>query len=122
MVEIPLTIRCDCGTTHSVTLGGTVTCGCGREYDTSELDQARLMGVRHAQAKIRLYITFGLVLIVGIAATAYFAWGIRGVAVGLPVGALVWFRLIGPRVRKRVFYGAGELPSWQLRAKKPDGS
>jgi hypothetical protein len=40
------------------------------------------------------------------------------VAIGLPASAISWFRLIGPIVRRRVFYGAGELPTWRLKSTK----
>lgn len=120
MPVIPLTIRCDCGQTHSTELGQVVRCTCGRTYDTTELDQTRLAGVRHSQAKIRLYITFGVLLMAAGALVTYMLWGARGVAVGIPVTGLLWFRLIGPVVRKRVFYGAGELPTWQLKGSKSE--
>lgn len=120
MADIPLTVTCECGRAHSVQLGDRVTCECGRTYDTRELDQARLFGVRHAQAKIRLYITFGILLMAAGAFAAYTVWGLRGIAVGIPVTGLLWFRLIGPVVRKRVFHGAGELPTWQLGASRSE--
>ena len=120
MPEIPITLRCECGQTHSVELGDDVQCSCGRSYDTRTLDQARLTGVRRSQAKMRLYITFGLLFIVGISFTAFALWGLKGVAIGLPASAIAWFRLIGPVVRRRVFYGAGELPTWQLESTKAE--
>jgi hypothetical protein len=120
MAEIPITLRCECGQAHSVELGDHVQCSCGRSYDTRTLDQARLMGVRRSQAKMRLYITFGLLFIVGISFTAFALWGVKGIAIGLPASAIAWFRLIGPVVRRRVFYGAGELPTWQLESTKAE--
>ena len=66
--------------------------------------------------KMRLYITFGLLFIVGGAAITFFLWGPRGIAVSIPITGLLWFRVIAPVVRKRVFYGAGELPTWKLEA------
>lgn len=116
MADIPLTVTCECGQAHAVQLGDRIECACGRTYDTRGLDQGRLFGVRHAQAKIRLYITFGILLMAAGAFAAYTVWGLRGIAVGIPVTGLLWFRVIGPIVRKRVFYGAGELPTWQLES------
>jgi hypothetical protein len=118
--EIPITLRCECGQAHSVELGDQVQCSCGRSYDTRTLDQARLVRVRRSQAKMRLYITFGLIFIVGISLTTFAVWGLKGVAIGLPASAIAWFRLIGPVVRRRVFYGAGELPTWQLESTKTE--
>ena len=74
------------------------------------------MGVRRSQAKMRLYITFGLIFIVSISLVTFALWGMKGIAIGLPASAIAWFRLIGPVVRRRVFYGAGELPTWQLES------
>ncbi len=116
MAMIPLTITCECGETHSTELGKVVICGCGRSYDTTELDQNRLTKVRHSQLKMRLYITCGTLLIGGGAAVTYFLWGPRGMAVSVPITGLLWFRLIAPIVRRRVFYGAGELPNWKLES------
>ena len=103
---------------HQVELGDQVQCACGKSYDTRTLDQTRLMGVRRSQAKMRLYITFGLIFIVGISFATFALWGLKVVAIGLPASALAWFRLIGPIVRRRVFYGAGELPTWRLKSTK----
>jgi hypothetical protein len=118
MSAIPITLRCECGRAHSVEIGEEVRCECGRSYDTRSLDQTRLARVRHSQAKMRVYVTCGTLFIVAIAALTYAMWGLRGTAVGIPVSGLIWFRVIGPIFRRRVFYGAGELPSWQLESSK----
>jgi hypothetical protein len=120
MAEIPITLTCECGERHSTQVGATVTCSCGRVYDTAQLDRARLVGVRHAQAKVRLYITFGILLMVGAAFVTYVLWGPRGIAVAIPVTGLVWFRFLGRFLRRRVFYGAGELPTWKLESSPPE--
>lgn len=116
MADVPITVTCECGERHSAKLGETVTCTCGRMYDTMELDRGRLMGVRHAQAKIRLYITFGIMLMVVTAFATYVLWGPRGIAVAIPVTGLIWFRFLGRYLRRRVFHGAGELPTWKLES------
>lgn len=120
MAAIPITLRCECGQTHSAKLGDHVACPCGRTYDTATLEQTRLFGVRHSQAKMRIYITFGTLFIVGVAAVTFAIWGMKGIAIGIPASGLFWFRLIGPIVRRRVFHGAGELPTWQLAASKAE--
>ena len=75
-----------------------------------------MAGVRHAQAKMRLYITFGILLIVAAAFATLRLWGPRGIAVAVPVTGLIWFRFLGRYLRRRVFYGAGELPTWKLES------
>ena len=116
MAEIPITLTCECGVRHSTRIGETVTCTCGRVYETADLEQGRLANVRHAQAKMRVYMTLGIVLMVVACAVTWVLWGPRGIAVAIPVTGLIWFRFLGRYLRKRVFYGAGELPTWQLES------
>ncbi len=115
MADIPITLRCECGQTHSVKLGDTVDCACGRMYDTRELEQTRLVGVRHSQAKMRIYITFGILLIVGVASSRS-ALGDEGDRDRDPGQGSVLVPPPRADLRRRVFYGAGELPTWQLAA------
>ena len=77
MAEIPITLTCECGEQHSVQVGDTVNCGCGRVYDT-RARTGTAEGVRHAQAKMRLYITFGILLLVAAAFATYVLWGREG--------------------------------------------
>jgi hypothetical protein len=114
MAEIPITLTCECGERHTADIGETVTCTCGRVYETAGLDRGRLANVRHAQAKMRVYMTLGIILMVAACAVTWALWGPRGIAVAIPVTGLLWFRFLGRYLRKRVFYGAGELPTWQL--------
>ncbi len=118
VATIPLTVTCECGACHSAELGDAITCSCGRHYETSELDQGRLTGVRLSQARMRLYITFGVIFIVAVSALTAAVWSLRGIAVGAPLAGLLWFRVVGPYFRSRVFDGAGELPRWKLEAEK----
>jgi hypothetical protein len=80
------------------------------------LDRNRLVGVRLSQARMRLYVTFGLVFIVGVSALTAFTWSARGIALGAPLAGFLWFRVVGPIFRRRVFHGAGDLPLWKLEA------
>jgi hypothetical protein len=116
VAPVPITIGCECGESHKAILGETVTCTCGRVYDTSTLSQSELMGVRRSQLRMRMYTTFGLIFVAGISVIAAATWGMRGLMIALPLSAVLWFRLVGPPLRRRVFRGAGELPRWQLEA------
>jgi hypothetical protein len=113
---VPITVRCECGQTHQANLGETVTCGCGRAFDTSKLPTGKLGGVFRSQLRMRLYTTVGAIFVAGITVVAASFYGVRGLAVGLPVSGLIWFRIVGPSFRRRVFRGAGELPRWKLEA------
>jgi hypothetical protein len=113
---VPITVGCECGESHRALLGDTVRCPCGRVYDTSTLSQGELVGVRRSQLRMRMYTTFGVIFVAGLTALAGGLWGMKGLMIGLPISAILWFRLIGPPFRRRVFRGAGELPRWQLDA------
>ena len=115
-MSIPITIRCECGESHSTDLGEVVSCECGRRYETSKLDQARLMRVRVTQMRWRLYVTFGIVFLLAATVLAWAVFGLKGAALAGPAAALLWFRFVGRYLRKRVFRGAGELPTWKLEA------
>ena len=116
---IPITIRCDCGETHRAELGDEVECSCGRRYDTSTLPETDVFAVRRAQLRMKLYVTLGLIFVAGLTVIGFVLWGIKGAALVGPLTALVWFRLLGPPLRRHVFRGAGELPSWKLGATEP---
>jgi hypothetical protein len=65
---------------------------------------------------MRLYVTFGILFVVAVALITWVTWSLRGVALGVPLAGLLWFRLVGPAFRRRVFHGAGDLPTWKLDA------
>jgi hypothetical protein len=117
-MAVPITLRCECREIHKADLGDEVTCRCGRVFDTAGLPHADLGGVYRSQLRMRLYTTIGIVFVAGISLVAAALWGFKGLAVGLPLAALVWFRIIGPSFRRRVFRGAGELPRWTLEASR----
>ena len=58
-MAIPITVRCECGETHSAKLGDVVECSCGRRYDTSQIPESTFAQVREHQAKARLYVRVG---------------------------------------------------------------
>ena len=72
--------RCAASAARRTPSSSATTCSAraAASYDTRTLDQARLMGVRRSQAKMRLYITFGLLFIVGISFATFAVWGLQG--------------------------------------------
>lgn len=98
-------------------MGAPVTCVCGRHFETATLSQERLGGVYRAQLRMRLYTTLGTVVVAATAVIATVLFGLKGLALGLPLAGVIWFRIVGPFFRSRVFRGTGELPTWRL---KPD--
>jgi hypothetical protein len=115
-VPIPLTIRCECGETRSADLGETVECACGRRYDTSAIPPERFAHIRAKQARVRLYLQLGVIFVVGIALLTGLLWGVRGLALGIPVSGLVWFLFFGRWYRKRWLKNVYEPTSLQLEA------
>lgn len=113
---IPITVRCECGETHSATLGDTVECSCGRSYETSQLPQDRFAQVRAHQARARLYVRVGFIFVVGITVAAFLVWGMWGAAVAAPVTALIWFKIIRRWFTRTFVPSPGELPTLELEA------
>jgi Flp pilus assembly protein TadB len=58
-VEVPITIRCDCGVQTAATAGEVITCACGRAYATelSSQQKAGLVGLRQ---KMRAFARLGV--------------------------------------------------------------
>lgn len=115
-MAIPLTIRCECGETRSAQLGETVECSCGRRYDTSTLAPERFAHIRAKHARVRLYLQLGVIFVVGIAVVTAMLWGMRGLALGLPLSGLVWFLFFGRWYRKRWLKDVYEPTTLQLEA------
>ena len=115
-MTIPITVRCECGELHSVNLGDRVSCTCGRNYDTSTLPPEHFAKVRARQARIKLYLQLGFIFMAGIAAVTGVLWGLKGLAIGIPLAALVWFLFLGKWYRKRWLLNAGEPTPLQLEA------
>jgi hypothetical protein len=117
-VAIPITVRCECGETHSTTLGDSVDCVCGRHYETSTLPPEQFAGVRARQARIKLYLQLGFVFLAAALALGAVFWGLKGVALAIPFAALVWFLFLGKWYRRRWLRDVGETTPLQLEATK----
>lgn len=115
-MAIPLTIRCECGETRSVELGESLDCSCGRHYDTSTIAPERFAHIRAKQARVRLYLQLGVIFVVGIAVLTVMLWGVRGLALGIPVAGLVWFLFFGRWYRKRWLKDVYEPTTLKLEA------
>ena len=70
--------------------------------------------VRAAQLRVRLYTRIGFVLV---AAAAVLGWLVEGPAgVAGPAAALLWFRFVQPRFKRRQAEDLAALPTWKLEA------
>jgi hypothetical protein len=117
-VAVPITIRCECGVETPATLGQRVTCSCGREYATGDIDPARTGDVAALQHRIRFYARVGMLLIVGAAILGYVIQGLAGLALAAPAAAVLWFRFVQPRFKRRLEEQLREAPAWQLSARQ----
>jgi hypothetical protein len=115
-MSIPITVRCECGETHSADLGDTVECSCGRRYDTAALPAESFGHVRARRARIRLYMQLGLIFIGTSVVVAAVLWGLKGVAVAVPLAGLLWFLFFGKWYRTRWLGDSGEQAPLQLKA------
>ena len=115
-MSIPLTVRCECGETLSVTLGDQVTCACARRYDTSSMPRESFVQVRAAQLRVRLYTRIGVVLVAAAAVLGWWIEGLAGAALAGPAAALLWFRFVQPRFKRRQAQDLAALPTWKLEA------
>lgn len=115
-MSIPLTIRCECGETLSVTLGSQATCSCGRRYDTSSMPRESFARVRASQVKMRLYTRIGFIFVVAFTVVGWLVEGLAGAALAGPAAGLIWFRLVQPRFKRRQAEDLAALPTWKLEA------
>lgn len=115
-MAIPITVRCECGVSHSLELGDSVECACGRHYDTSSLPPERFAHIRARQARMRLYVQLGLIFVVATAVVTGVIWGVKGLALGLPLSGLVWFLFFGKWFRRRWLRDVGDATTLKLEA------
>ena len=115
-MAIPITVRCECGETHPAKLGDLVECSCGRRYDTSEIAEGNFPQVRAHQAKARLYVRVGAVVLIVAGVTSFLLCGIWAAAVTVPIAAMLWFWYIRRWFMRRFVPSPGELPTLELKA------
>jgi hypothetical protein len=94
----------------------TITCECGRAYDTSQVPREKRAAVVAAQTQFRVYMWFGMLFLAGAAVTGYLVHGMVGLLLAAPCVALFWFRIVQPRVSARQRKALADLPSWTIEA------
>jgi len=117
-MSVPITIRCECGVATPAALGDHVTCACGREYDTRDVPAGDAAPARLLQSRMRLYTRLGFIFVLAVAILGYYFTGWPGIALGAPVAAVVWWRVVQPRFQRRVLAEVRSLPTWQVQAKQ----
>src|SRR4051812_3815289 len=113
----PITVTCECGTTHDLDYGGRWTCeGCGRAYDSSLIPRDEYERVRRTQLRFRILpVVLGLVVL-ALAIFFTLTGNVFSVFFLLPVALLTWFGLLRPLHRNRYRRAIAELPRWNLQA------
>ncbi|HSE82055.1 MAG TPA: hypothetical protein VLA87_10290 [Gaiellaceae bacterium] len=117
-MSIPVTLRCECGEAHQATVGETVTCTCGRRYDTSSLSGPAVARVRATQARLRLYAQLGLAVVIAFGILGFLWLGLPGVALTASLSAIIWWRVVAPVLRRKHSDELADLPSWGLKAER----
>jgi hypothetical protein len=117
-MSIPLTIRCECGAVLPAKAGETVTCSCGRRYDTSNIPSSSVARVRATQVRLRFYARIGLILVVAFGVLGFLWLGLPGVAGAASLSALIWWKVVAPQLRRRHSEELADLPSWSLESEK----
>jgi hypothetical protein len=115
-MTVPITIRCECGAETPASLGASVRCTCGRRYETSTMPTSSAGSARALQARIRFYARLGMVLIAAAAVGGYLIQGLPGLALATPAAAVVWFRVVQPRFKRRIEAELRTVPGWTLQA------
>jgi hypothetical protein len=108
-MNIPITVKCQCGRTTDAIAGQEVRCACGREYATELSDQqvAVLQGIQ-VQQRIVARLGVGLV---GLVALAGFLLGNRWIGVGsLVLAGLLWWGVLQHFWRRRAVGRLSSLP------------
>ena len=115
---VRLTVRCPCGTATSVPAGASVTCSCGRHFDTGDLPDADLRGLQRLVARSRRNRLVFVATMALVAAGLLLVGRSAPLPITVVVFALVWWRFCRPWWRRRrAGPVAAELPDWQLPAK-----
>jgi hypothetical protein len=117
-VAIPITVRCECGETHSAKLGDRVECSCGRCYETSEISESNFPQIGEHQAKAKLYVRVGAAFLLVAGVVSFFLWGLWGAAITVPLAGMVWFWYIRRWFMRRYVPSPGELPTLELKASR----
>ena len=119
-MTIPITVKCECGVVTKAMLGDSVTCACGRSYETSKLPRDEFGEIPNRQARIRLSVQLGIAFVGGITVIAAVLGGLKGVAIALPLSGLLWFQFLGRWVRKRWLRDAYKpTATYHLEASEP---
>jgi hypothetical protein len=80
------------------------------------MPRERFMAVRAAQLRARLYARIGFVLVAAAAVLGWLVEGLAGVALAGPAAALLWFKFVQPRFKRRQAEDLAALPTWKLEA------
>ena len=120
-MAIPITVRCECGETHSAKLGDVVECSCGRRYDTSQISESNFPQVREHQAKARLYVRVGAVFIIAHWSRVVLPLGHLGRGDHRPIAGMLWFWYIRRWFMRRFVprQESSRRSSWRRRTSDP---
>ncbi len=119
MPSVPLRITCDCGNTLQADAGETVTCACGRSYDTTAIARhPDLAGLTSEMARARMLSKVGLLAVIAIGVGVFFWLGWAAATLAFGLAAALFVRTVRPIYRREMKRTATELPTWKLKGER----
>lgn len=110
----PITVGCPCGERRELAYGQRWECGCGRRWNTNQIDRGQYARLRRTQLRYRvLPVCIGLVTSL-LALFFLLTHNTFSLFVLLPAALIGWGILLRPVHRRRYAAALGELPRWEL--------
>lgn len=113
-MNVPILVRCECGTTTSADAGDEVTCACGRRYAT-ELTTHQAAVLHSIQAQMRVFARLGVGLVGLVSLLAILEFGALLGGIVLLLGMAAWWGLLQPVWRRRAVSRLAALPPSAIR-------
>ena len=117
--SVPLRITCDCGNTLQTDAGETVTCACGRSYDTTSIARhPDLAGLTSDMARAKMLSKVGLLAVIAIGVGVFFWLGWAAATLAFGLAAALFIRTVRPIYRRDMKRTATGLPTWSLKGER----
>lgn len=110
MVPPPIVIKCECGVETRGTAGSLIHCqGCGLKYDTASEAQMLETVAAKTQRQFRYLSRAGIGLVGLCGLGGLYLYTTPGLLVGAAIGAVFWYVLLMPFMKKRMIAKATSL-------------
>ncbi len=110
MAPAPILIKCECGVETRGRTGDVITCqGCGLHYDTSEQGKMLEIVAAKTQRQFRYLSRAGIGFVGLLALAGMYLFKTPGLVGAAVVGAVFWYALLMPFMKKRLLTKATTL-------------